>query len=131
MTDDDERRKWTCCFQPCYDLLVNLGLLKPNTGMSTSLLNVNSRRTQTDHSTAIPRQHTQDEASPVLQDYLMMSERPSNSLDRRMMARHARTLPSAVVQERIVRQQPAAYIHERQEPRYLLQTDLEPDILLR
>ena len=129
MTDDDERRKWTCCCQPCYDLLINLGLLKPNTGMSTSLLNFDSRRTQTDHSTAIPRQHAQDEASPVLQDYIMMRERPSNSLERRLIARHARTLPSAVVQERIVRQQPAAYIHERQEPRYLVETDPEPDVL--
>ena len=113
------------------NLLVNLGLLKPNTGMSTSLLNVNSWSTQTDHSTAIPRQHTQDEASPVLPDYTLMPERPANSLERVLIARHARTLPSAVVQERIVRQQPAAYIHERQEPRYPLQTDLEPDILLR
>ena len=119
MTDDDERRKWTCCCQPCYDLLVNLGLLKPNTGMSTSLLNFDSRRTQTDHSTAIPRQHAQDEASPVLQDYLMMSERPSNSLDRRMMARHARTLPSAVMLEQAVvhvEQQPTDHVYERQEP---------------
>ena len=115
------------------DLLVNLGLLKPNIGMSTSLLNFDSRsnQLQPDHSTAIPGQPAQDEASPVLQDYIMMRERPSNSLERRLIARRARTLPSAVVQERIVRQQPAAYIHERQEPRYPLQTDLEPDILLR
>ena len=130
MTDDDEP---SCCCQPVCDLLVNVGLLKPNTGMSTSLLNFDSRgdQLQPDHSTAIPRQHAQDEASPVLQDYIMMRERPSNSLDRRMMARHARTLPSAVGGEQIVRQQPAAYIHERQEPLYLVETDLEPDILLR
>ena len=94
--------------------------------MSASLLpSFDSRRDQlnTDESTA----------SPVLlnYDYMRTTERPANSLERRLIARHARTLPSAVVQEQIVRQQPAAHIHERQEPRYLLQTDLEPDILLR
>ena len=114
------------------DLLVNLGLLKPNIGMSTSLLNFDSRsnQLQPDHSTAIPGQPAQDEASPVLQDYMLMTERPADSLERMLIARYARTLPSAVVQERrIVHQQPAAYMHERQEPRYLIETDPEPDVL--
>ena len=113
------------------DLLVNVGLLKSNTGTSASLLNSDSRRDQLepDHSTAIPRQQAQEEASPIHQDYMLMSERPSNSLDRMLIAQYAWTLPSAVVQERIVHQQPAAYIHERQEPRYLVETDPEPDVL--
>ena len=130
MTDDDERRKRTC-YQLCHDLLVNLGLLKPNTGMSASLLSSDLGRVQlqTDISTASPRQHAQDEASPVLPDYMLTTESPADSVQRRLIARHARTLPSAVVQERIVHQQPAAYIHERQEPRYLVETDPEPDIL--
>ena len=113
------------------DLLVNVGLLKPNTGMSTSLLNFDSRRDQLepDHSTATPRQQAHDEASPVLPDYMPTTERPASSLDRRLIAQNARLLPWAVVQERIVHQQPAAYIHERQEPRYLVETDPEPDVL--
>ena len=133
MTDDDERRKWACCFQPCHDLLVNLGLLKPNIGMLASLPSFDLRRyqPQTDESTASPRHLAQDKASPVLPDYMLTTESPADSVQRRLIARHARTLPSAVVQERIVRQQPAAYIHERQEPRYLGETDLEADILLR
>ena len=129
MTDDDER---SCCCQLMCDLLVNVGLLKPNTGMSTSLLNYNSRRDQLqpDHSTAIPLQQAEEEASPVHPDYALMSERPSNSLERRLIARYARTLPSAVVQERIVHQQPVPHgIHERQEPRYLADLEPEPDIL--
>ena len=130
MTDDDEP---SCCCQPVCDLLVNVGLLKPNTGMSTSLLNFDSRRDQLepDHSTATPRQQAHDEASPVLPDYTLMPERPANSLERVLIARHARTLPSAaVVQERIERivdQQPAGHIHERQEPA----VDPVPDIMLR
>ena len=113
------------------DLLVNLGLLKPNIGMSTSLLNFDSRsnQLQPDHSTAIPGQQAHDEASPVLQDYMLMTERPADSVQRMLIAQYARTLPSSVVQERIVHQQPAANIHERQEPRYLVETDPEPDIL--
>ena len=115
------------------DLLVNVGLLKPNIGMSTSLLNSRGDELQPDHSTAIPQQQAQEEASPVHPDYMLflMSGRPSNSLDRRLIVQHARSLPSTVVQEQIVRQQPAAHIHERQETLYLVETDLEPDILLR
>ena len=129
MTDDDERR---CCSQPCYDLLVNLGLLKPNTSMSASLLpSFDSRRDQlqTDEGMASPRQHAQDEANPVLldYDYMPMTERPANSLERMLIARHARTLSSAVVQEQILHQQPAAYIHEEQEPRHLAETDPDPE----
>ena len=133
MTDVDERRMCSCCCQLTCDLLVNVGLLKPNTGMSTSLLNFDSRgdQLQPDHSTAIPRQQTQGEAIPVHAYYMLMSETPSNSLDRRLIVQHARSLPSTLVQEQIVHQQPAAYIHERQEPRYLGETDLEADILLR
>ena len=122
------------------DLLVNVGLLKPNkvgllkpnTGMLTSLLNFDSSRDQLepDHSTAVPREQAQEEASPVHPDYMLMRERPATSSERLLIARYARTLPSAVVQERrIVHQQPAAYMHERQEPRYLVETDPEQDIL--
>ena len=119
------------------DLLVNVGLLKPNTGMSSSLLNFNSRgdQLQQDHRTAIPGQQAQDEASPVSPDYMLTTERPADSVQRRLIARYARTLPtamvlpSAVVQERIVHQQPAAHIHERQEPLYLAEIDRELDIL--
>ena len=134
MPDDDKRHECTCCCQPCLDLMVNVGLLKLNTGMlATSLLSFDSRsdQLQTDESTANPRQHARDEASPVLPDYTLMPERPANSLERVLIARHARTLPSAaVVQERIERivdQQPAGHIHERQEPT----VDPEPDIMLR
>ena len=132
MTDDDERRKWACCFQPCHDLLVNLGLLKPNIGMLASLPSFDSRRyqPQTDESTASPRHLAQDKASPVLPDYMLTTERPASSVDRMLIARyarkHAQTLPSAVVQECIVEQQPADHIHERQEP---AEFDPEPDTL--
>ena len=133
MTDDDERRKWSCCCQAMRDLLVSVGLLKPNTGMSTSLLNCDSMRYQLEpeHSTAIPQQQAKEEASPAHPDYMLMRERPATSSERLLIARYARTLPSAVVQEerRIVHQQPAAYMHERQEPRYLVETDPEQDIL--
>ena len=127
MTDDDER---SCCCQLMCDLLVNVGLLKPNIGMSTSLLNSRGDELQPDHSTAIPQQQAQEEASPVHPDYMLMRERPATSSERLLIARYARTLQSAVVQERrIVHQQPAAYMHERQEPRYLIETDPEPDVL--
>ena len=132
MTDDDER---SCCCQLMCDLLVNVGLLKPNIGMSTSLLNSRGDELQPDHSTAIPQQQAQEEASPVHPDYMLslMSGRPSNSLDRRLIVQHARSLPSTLVQEQIVHQQPAAYIHEDQEPHYLDEPEPvpepEPDIL--
>ena len=131
MTDDDERR---CCSQPCYDLLVNLGLLKPNTSMSASLLpSFDSRRDQlqTDEGMASPRQHAQDEANPVLldYDYMPMTERPANSLERMLITRHARTLPSAVMLEHAVvhvEQQPTDHVYERQEP---AEFDPNPDTL--
>ena len=94
MTDDDERRK-------SHDLPVNLGLLKPKTGMSASPLSVDSRsdQLQTDESTASPRQHAQDEASPVLPDYMLTTGRPANSFERMLIGRYARSLQLAVVQE--------------------------------
>ena len=133
MTDDDERCKCSGCCQLMCDLLVNVGLLKPNTSMSISQINFDSRgdQLQPDYSTAIPRQQAQEEARPVLPDYVAMSERPSNSIERRLIALYARTLPSAVVQEQRVHQLATAYRHERQEPRYLAEIDPEPDILLR
>ena len=110
MPDDDKRRECTCCCQPCHDLMVKVGLLKLNTGMlATSLLSFDSRsdQLQTDESTANPRQHARDEASPVLPDYMRTTERPKNSLERMQIARYARTRRSAVVQEQIFDRQPA------------------------
>ena len=80
---------------------------------------------------AIVEMWAQEEAGPVLPDYMLMSERPTNSLERMLIARYARTLRSSVVQERIVHEQLAAYVHERQELRYLVESDPEPDIILR
>ena len=130
MTDDEEMsRERICCCQPCHDLLVKLDLLELNTGMLASLLSFD--QLQTGESTGSPSQHTQDGPRPVLPDYMLMTERPATSMERMMIARHARErmmiarrargLKSAVVQERIVDQQrplivdqqPAEDIHYR------------------
>ena len=105
MTDDDEMsRERICCCQPCHHLLVKLGLLELNTSMLASLLSFDSQRDQLQRGecTASPSQHAQDEPSPVLPDYMLTTERPATSSERMMIARYARRLPSAVVQERIV-----------------------------
>ena len=98
------------------------------TGMSASLLpSFDSRRDQlnTDESTA----------SPVLlnYDYMRTTERPANSLERRLIARNARTLPSAVILQPVlqqavmhVEQQPTDHVYERQEP---AEFDPNPDTL--
>ena len=94
------------------------------TGMSASLLpSFDSRRDQlnTDESTA----------SPVLlnYDYMRTTERPANSLERRLIARNARTLPSAVILQQAVmhvEQQPTDHVYERQEP---AEFDPNPDTL--
>ena len=57
-----------------------------------------SDQLQTDESTASLRQHEQDEASPVLPDYMQTTGRPATSVERKMIAQYARSHQLADVQ---------------------------------
>ena len=137
-TEGAERRKWICC--PCccpriLDLLINAGQqLWPDRGKPATLLGSNFSRGN--FLSSRPQTEVQPEAGPLLTDYMLlissprMTDRPSNSLERRMITRYARRLPSAVVQEhRVVDHQQA----ERPGPGpyipFPAEIDDEPDVL--
>ena len=143
-TEGDERRKWTCCPGTCcqcccpgiLDLLIDAGQpFQPDGGNRAPLLdsdfsarrnNLSSSCTQTEH-------QAQPEVGSVLCDYMRRTDldRPSNSLERKQIARYARRLPSArVVQghrvvdhQQVERPGPSPYIP------LLAEIDNEPDTL--
>ena len=143
-TEGDERRKWNCCPVVCcqcccpgiLDLLIDAGQpFQPDGGNRAPLLdsdfsarrnNLSSSCTQTEH-------QAQPEVGSVLCDYMRRTDldRPSNSLERKQIARYARRLPSArVVQghrvvdhQQVERPGPSPYIP------LLAEIDNEPDTL--
>ena len=142
-TEGDERRKWTCCPGTCcqcccpgiLDLLINAGQrFQPDGGTRAPILDssysrwndLSSSGTQTEH-------QAQPEVGPVLSDYMRRTDldSPSNSLERQLIARYARRLPSArVVQghrvvdhQQVERPGPSPYIP------CLAEIDDEPDTL--
>jgi len=136
MVGDEERRKWTFCssctlWSGLCDFLVNAGLLKPNTGTQATVPLL------TDDSIASPQreQQARNEAGPVVPDYVKMRDpaEPADTAQRIAIVRCARSLQPRVVQERIVRQEPAAHMRtewsEGYEASFLAEDQHSIDIL--